>query len=58
MMLFFALKATDIVVHAYCLDIFIIAAPLVQKDLQKDSHATYSFVCWLLSSYHNISLKS
>jgi hypothetical protein len=27
------------------------------RDLQKDSHATYSIVCWLLSSYHNISLK-
>ncbi len=32
MMLFFALKATDIVVHAYCLDIFMNAATLVQKE--------------------------
>ncbi len=44
-------------VHAYSLDIFVIAAPLVQNDLQKDSHATYGIVCWPLSSYHNIGLK-
>ncbi len=62
MMLFFALKTTD---SCACLLLRYIynwrtvgTKRVYLLDLQKDSHATYGIiVCWLLSSYHNISLK-